>query len=270
MVAGQQNDRLMKVLRFACRFLLLASCLASTDRGLQDTTLECGEDQEVVTLEAHYLLDLLGFPGQIFGEDLDDLESSFVVAYTQVAQCSYGNVEVSILRDAIDGYGNDDASTIETTFLERKFSYLVSARAQKCQKDVCNETSESFLADEDRRYLEVPHQLYQNRLRARRAQDANSTDGSCSGCAVSKSLFLSHWQQELASSEEVSQIIDLSPVAFEEDCAPADFSKFSTSVYLTVESSLLTDSDIEHLSQIFLEAYNELNALNAESCDPYR
>jgi hypothetical protein len=104
----------MKVLIFACRFLLLASCLASTDRGLQGTTLECGEDREVVTLEAYYLLDLLGFPGLVFDEDLDILESSFVAAYTNVAQCSYGNMEVSILRDAIDGYGNDDASTVET------------------------------------------------------------------------------------------------------------------------------------------------------------
>jgi hypothetical protein len=115
------------------------------------TTLECGEeDQEVVTLEAYHLLDLLGFPGQVFDEDLDNLESSFVAAYTQVARCSFGNMEVLILQDAIDGYGNNDVSFVETTSLERKFSYLVSARAQKCQKGGCNKTSESFVADEDR------------------------------------------------------------------------------------------------------------------------
>jgi hypothetical protein len=100
---------------------------------LQESPLDCPEEPGAISVEAYYSLDFLGFPSQVSAAALECLETSFVTASTQVSPCSYANMDVSILPAAIDGYGNDDASTVATIFIARGFSFLVSARAQQCR-----------------------------------------------------------------------------------------------------------------------------------------
>lgn len=99
---------------------------------------------------------------------------------------------------------------------------------------------------------------------------------------------LATWQEEFVPSDGVTQIVNLIPMEphvpgsfndtpgdgmnSDNNCNGRNFTKFSTSIMLDLNTStgILTDSELEELTDIVNESYNEMNLLNGNSCDPHR
>ena len=243
-----------------CLFFLV-TVDAQHGRGLEEEQ-GCEDGEEQTSVEEYVLVDLLGLPGQIEDDDIRRLEASFVTAYGKLSLCNY-TLEGFIIKDGIDGYGNDDASSVVTTFTERAFSYMLTVRAKRCPRVECEETTSLFTKDQrrtkDNRALEKSKQRFglnskEYKLRATRGvEEINSTSCTCE--AVSEAIFFGQWQHDYESSEGISQIVDMSSVELDEDCDAAQFSKYVTQTFVTLETAAsLNNEQLEQLAQLFLES----------------
>ena len=253
-------------------FLCIASCLA----------VPCLDNETLVSSEEYLLLDLKGLPDRVTDDDKAKIESSFVPAYTLlVGDCGDG-VNATILSDIIEGYGSDDGSTIESTNFsaDREFSYLMWIQRGQCLPCIdCNATSNPLFTSTNEKRVLATYQddllsttrTPQDQRSVLRARQTQSTNVTLNCTPPSKSDLLSQWQQEFEESEVVSEIMDFDLVEFDDGCDMDGVAKYATIVYLILESSSSpTEVELDQLAQGFKEAYNELNALNGDTCDPHK
>jgi hypothetical protein len=221
---------------------------------LSTTAVDCDKE---VTFEARILIGMIGRPDDVTSAEISLLENAFVDAYAN-AECGDRDIDdVTIATDM-----NTDGSrsrVLQTSSNNRDFTYIfqASGRCRGCQPN---------------------SRLFGEAVNLRDLQAAVNSDSeedeSCPCEAPSDDDFLLSFNstiQGLRSDGLLANIVGVNSVAeLEELECPSEESFFETSASITFEGDTGTEpsqSELEALASTFVDAYNEANLLNGETCD---
>ena len=221
--------------------------------------------EDVVDYESRILVGLIGRPDYVTGQEIDALQRAFLDTYNNVDCGDRNMTTVTIVTSLIEDNNDDNSRVLQASTNNRLFTYIfrASGRCRGCRRNP------RLFGEGVRHLLGDSEEVYKDKSGHRSLQD------ECPCPPPTENEFILAFNATIADLVSVGSLVNVvgANENFSEleqvDCTD-DVTEFeSTNVTLVFEGgdTQTSESEWAALEEACVDAYNEANALNGNTCD---